>query len=792
MKRIISILLILSICLGMGLAAQATDGNESVFEDVQEKDWYYEAVSWAVAENITQGMSSSNFGAMNTVTRAMMVTFIWRMAGTPAPTTVRGFADVPDGMWYSDAVNWAAEQGIANGISATAFDPDGEMTREQAVTFLYREEQRTGGGFTGVWAYPMDYSDVGQISDWAFEPFCWMNMKGVIQGYNGNLMPKGLCTRAEVVTMLYRYANEIKGATSLLDFTERAVPVLRDSLDSKETATLRFYVDMPDVPYMEIRDYYNTFYLIGTDRTDGLTEAWVPKTNSRCLLTNLGGYSAEVDIDADTITAYDLSAFTTSAYYLQLELDDENDNNYPFLQYNDITLEPENPTPITLRLGDYGIDIRGGRDGLYLPLGTLSDIYGTTETIYTVYNGEKIYAVDYQGKFQPDSALTMDDDFAAPFAALRAADLADFTYRELCFNIDYFYGKPGQEYIHEALTYAGLDAILTQLYPDIKTKLLSSDFSEFFSGLNLLIHGLLFDGGHTAIISRIMEDDEELISNALQELLQEDYSVSFIIAMFKEIVRANADYSRETVYNGDYYVEYGDTAMIRLDEFTVDTPAWKAFYAGGGEMPFEGDTLGTIYAGLKRAAANPSIKNVVIDITCNGGGDSAAMNAIEWLMTGEGSIRYENRLTGQVTIAGSTLDANFDGVFDANDRPFTQFRYGVLTSTYSFSCGNAFPFFMREHGAMILGEQSSGGACAIRISTAGGVEFGSSAATSIIVTEAGESVDYGCPVDVELSSTPDVDMETGEILSDAQMYDLVLISSAMNGFFGSAEQDPTA
>ena len=130
------------------------------------------------------------------------------------------------------------------------------------------------------------------------------------------------------------------------------------------------------------------------------------------------------------------------------------------------------------------------------------------------------------------------------------------------------------------------------------------------------------------------------------------------------------------------------------------------------------------------------------------------MNAIEWLMTGQGYTRSESRLTGRTKTSAVQFDMNFDGVFDENDvSPYTDYNYGVLTSSYAFSCGNAYPWFMHEHGAMILGQKSGGGACCIRFSSAAGIEIASSSCSGKIVADSGESVDFGCPIDADLISS---------------------------------------
>ena len=109
------------------------------FTDVKEKDYYYEPVLWAVANSITTGTSKTTFSPDNPCTRAQVVTFLWRAAGSPEPTqTNNPFTDVPAGQYYYKAVLWAVEEGITAGTSKTTFSPDESCTRAQVVTFLWR------------------------------------------------------------------------------------------------------------------------------------------------------------------------------------------------------------------------------------------------------------------------------------------------------------------------------------------------------------------------------------------------------------------------------------------------------------------------------------------------------------------------------------------------------------------------------------------------------------------------------------------------------------------------------
>ena len=558
-------------------------------------------------------------------------------------------------------------------------------------------------------------------------------------------------------------------------FTEKTVPVLRDSLESSETATLRYYEDLQNVPYMSVTDFYNQFYLVGTDITEGMT---FTNDGSEYTVTNFLGDSAKFDTSAETIIADNFEAFVSSAHFLEATQAGGMDENYPFTKRETI-YDPAEPTPLELKLTDYGIDLRGDETGVYAPVATLCDLFASDETYYVVFTGKKLYTRDLSGALQNGAALLDDPDFQKDVMSDHAEDLADFTYRELCFNLDLWYGQPGQELIHDDLKTAKIDDILTEKYPEIRQNLLSTHFNEYATGMFHLFNGLLYDGGHTAIISTVL-NDPDLQQEALKTYVDKDYAKKYIYdSVTKQEDKAARIAVQDAAYGGDYYMEQGDTAMIRTNSFAVKFDEWKAFYAGTGERPLEGDTVGTILSGLERASQNPEIKNIIIDMTCNGGGDDFALTSIEWLTRGLGYLRFDSRLTDRVKTKNAQFDMNFDSKFDENDvSPYTDYNFGVLTSNISFSCANAFPWFMHEHGAMILGQKSGGGACAVRLSSACGIEYANSAANSKIVTDSGESVDFGCPVDAELTSDSENPYENS--------YDIAKLSELMNEYFADA------
>lgn len=176
------------------------------FTDVPDSHWAYSDVAWAYTNGLLSGVSETTFAPEQTMTRAMLVTVLWRAAGSPTVDYAMNFSDVPEGEWYSEAVRWTASEKLVNGFSDGSFRLDETVTREQLAAILYRSEQRSGGGFTGDWAFRLDYSDAGSVSDWAYESMCWCTMKGIVTGSDGALQPQSGATRAQAAAMLRRYA----------------------------------------------------------------------------------------------------------------------------------------------------------------------------------------------------------------------------------------------------------------------------------------------------------------------------------------------------------------------------------------------------------------------------------------------------------------------------------------------------------------------------------------------------------------------------------------------------------
>ena len=174
----------------------------SPFSDVSTSAYYYEAVKWAQEKGITGGIGNGLFGPNQPCTRAQIVTFLWRAAGSPEPKgTAAGMTDVVSGSYYEKAVAWAIENGVTTGTTATTFSPDATCTRAQAVTFLARALNAKAAG-------KAEFSDVPANSYFA-EAVAWAAANGVTEGVgNGMFAPDNDCTRGQIVTFLYRAYNK--------------------------------------------------------------------------------------------------------------------------------------------------------------------------------------------------------------------------------------------------------------------------------------------------------------------------------------------------------------------------------------------------------------------------------------------------------------------------------------------------------------------------------------------------------------------------------------------------------
>jgi hypothetical protein len=336
-------------------------------------------------------------------------------------------------------------------------------------------------------------------------------------------------------------------------------------------------------------------------------------------------------------------------------------------------------------------------------------------------NGEKVVYASNDGT---NSGIGSDEDFQ--FENLmkhkeRQAVMVAYNYAELCFVTDHFYGMPAGTDFEASLQEKGLDKTLEADADGQKVKqlLLSTNIDDYADGMCML-YAYLYDGGHTTIwygepSTKFAEENPPLYNY---------YDERVTIPTNRKILQLGsmAIPERGAVF-GDTktYHKKGNTAICHFDSFShSDKQAWLDYYQGKGSRPTLAtspeDPMAIFLDALEQAAADPEVKNFVLDLSANTGGSSDVVMAMTSLMYDQSLFRVYNVLTGQKTVWYYDVDRNFDGKFDAQDQlVHYDLNFCVLASFRSFSCGNLFPALCKEAGVLIAGEKSGGGSCGVGV-----------------------------------------------------------------------------
>ena len=579
-------------------------------------------------------------------------------------------------------------------------------------------------------------------------------------------------------------------ADATVTFETRQVPVSRGG-EADGTVSLRFYSDLPSVPYISVADFQQLML-------PGTTIAVSKTAEGAYLLT--GPYAkATVNIATEQFSSDDYMAFTNLMGQVQEGMDNVGYGGSPFLRYNHQELTPASAT-VTFDFKKYGIDLRGDDTAVYFPFTTIADIFSDQDFHLAGYNGEKVIVLT--GDENNDVAM-LEPERAKELleAESRNADMAAYCYAELCFVVDHFYGMPGRSKLEGGIQKDGLDKTLDAIEngPLIKQLLKSTSMDDYFTGMKSL-QVLLQDGGHTDLMldwnlfkvtgegDDISEDFEtwkegnKVIEDTYPQLYQPlmDYCETYTNPKGQFIDMARPSPSDET-----YYKE-GDTAYLMYNLFgPVNKEAWNAYYEGGckGETPAVDEEflcdLSVVLDALKRANDDPEVKNLVVDLSCNTGGDFDLLMAMSVLMGGPNYYYAENLVTGQRQKFYFDVDCNFDGVFDEKDKEVKyDLNIAVMVSDLSFSCGNFLPSLLKDAGFPIIGERSGGGACSVQpFITPEGMQFQLSSARARLTNDKWVNIDSG------IEPNYPIDISSGDY---DPLYDVAAISKFIHNYYSPA------
>ena len=475
---------------------------------------------------------------------------------------------------------------------------------------------------------------------------------------------------------------------------------------------------------------------------------------SQYSLTTSHGKTATVNTAEESMTFDDFLNFVALGITTTGESDDDDDDEPSFVLRTKETLTPATAA-LSLNMKKYGIDLRGDGRMVYVPLSTLSDMYSNLYSNHVMFNGEKIIVTNFEKTpAEIDAAF-----FKKPYLTEeRPQDLAAYSYGELCFAIDHFYGRPGRKSIDKTIEADGIDKALDE---NVRKLLKSTDMEEYIFGMEIL-GTKLADGSHTLISPILNGTLGGLYEEKSVESLVDKYITPFgqlypfeAYGIVKSLAkRDGSDESaakRKSMLKSDTYAKVGNTMYCIYDDFgPIDTEGWAAFYKGKGPRPtynpnFKGDICGIVEA-LDKAAADPEVKNFVLDLTCNSGGEAGVLAAITTLLAGKSSFAFENVLTKQRGVDEFEVDSNFDRVFDKKDKAprHPELNIAILTSHLAYSCGNLLPSLMKDYGYLIIGEKSGGGSCSIqKMCTPEGLCYQLSSSRTRLINKAGENIDKG-------------------------------------------------
>lgn len=553
---------------------------------------------------------------------------------------------------------------------------------------------------------------------------------------------------AGLLVLLLLCALAVSASADGASYTEKTVPVIVNVNGEKaDEVTLRFYDETPHVPYWGLNAYsqYMKHQPLRLVKEDGTLA-----------MENGIGEKLFCDITAGQITVPNWNRF----FDLPLPLEDEalgwKDTATRFARITAIDFEGE-PAPVTLDFAKYGIKMYADGDDIYLPVSVLSNMMTDIATNHLLYNGENLYALRFDLEGRPVEGFFESEQLQAEMkGGKRPEDLVRQCYADLCFNFDYFFGHPGKAVLDGPLAEKGLDRALTDLGEDglaIKAGLLSSDFGEYVSALTRLFAIDLSDG-HTVFIGgmQILQEPAFASNPAVSEMTVLGFPTSYLKSplILKQLRNETIPLMRSQAWGDEPYREYGSTAILRLDSFMPDEQAWADYYDGKGAFPT--DDLGNVVSGLRKASENPAIENIIFDLSCNSGGSPDVMMAILALTTGQNQLYGFQKMTGQKMTFTFDIDTNFDGVFDEKDQDVRyDYNYGVLVTRHAFSCGNLFPIIIREAGAVLIGEPSSGGSCCVQVgSDAEGLSYMLSSAQWQLTDSQFVSVEGGCGIDIAI------------------------------------------
>ncbi len=520
--------------------------------------------------------------------------------------------------------------------------------------------------------------------------------------------------------------------------SEQRTALCLGSVDKGMGFPTLFFSIAPDVPYFEL-DQFTTFFSIASG-----TRCLEAEGNT--IHNTASNIDIVFDVEKNTISTTDLDqAINFSGTSIPGD---------PLTAKNDViaTIDESKSSytkgkEITIKLSDYKARLVEYNNMTFVPFAFLNAIFCQNAGAPITFNGDDYYLMDEQAMIEKENGEYVLTSYGESFyegslseVTERSESYASYFYYSFLFQMQYFNGKAPEN----------LDAKLEEL--GLKEKMLSKDSKVADEALATAVAEVFHDGGHTAFIMRGMSCPFDVSENKRLASLLDGYDSRY--------TSTNDEYEKMKALRGEKkaYEKEGSTAIIRFDSFD----ATSSFIERGQtsypsldalRSDYESDnpsTFALLYFTFKDIEEDGSIKNVVFDVTMNGGGDTNALGyALSFMSDNPIKINFKNTLTGALYSEAVSYDNDLDKETD-KDSYQGKCNFYILTSNFSFSCANAFPCIAKDNGlATIIGERSGGGDCAAKLMTSIEGSSYQTSGTASITHEDGTSVDNGQSVDYD-------------------------------------------
>ncbi len=505
-----------------------------------------------------------------------------------------------------------------------------------------------------------------------------------------------------------------------------------------------FFSEYTDVPYVELSEFFVNFF--SRSLMDGAPNFF--DVSNGTVTNRFTDTSLVFDVKNNRLTTSDLDQFTnyTSSVKTPLDIVDCASNNLAKLNTEKTTYTKGKE--ITYDLNRYSLKLISYDNKIYAPFSVLENVVLSPVFMRIAFNGDAYYLVTTTGFV--DSKTNELNEYGKMFysgslSKTRSASYATYFYGSFLFEMENYNGHSPR------LGITDLDKKLSEL--GYKEDLLSTESDYANAAMAKAINEIFHDGGHTAFYHRGMTSAFSAEKDSALQALLINYDKRYISEMQTFSTLKKLRKSETSLVEVSSSKE---TAVIHFDSFTAHTtPITKDTVDQDTNSSFA-----NLYYAFNELSKESSVKNVIFDISLNGGGAASALaETLSFLTDDPVEITVTNTHTGAVITEAIDFDNNLDGSTTDKDSYSGKYNFYILTSEFSFSCGNAFPYIAKDKGyAKIIGHKSGGGDCAVipSVSTDGGSWTMSS---NYSITSNGKNVDDGKDVDISIDYTSFYDVD---------------------------------